>query len=128
MSLTVAGAGSNATVAALFLQTITGVSVTTAGTGYGTFTAITTIGGGNTAATPAWTNPEINLTGYTPRPATIPVTLSGTGLSTVTTITDGGLFLSSPSPMPITNGIITTVTVLALTLGGANDSVRIQAF
>lgn len=125
MSLTVAGAGATATVVPLFLTTVTGVSVTTAGTGYGTFTAITTIGGGNTQ-TGAFTNPQHNLTGFTPRPATIPVTLSGTGLSTVTTITDGGLFLSSPSPMPVTNGIITTVTSLVLTLGSANTTVRVQ--
>lgn len=126
MSLTVAGAGATATAVPLFLQTITGVSVTTAGTGYGTFTAITTIGGGNTNQTTAFTNPQHNKLGFTPRPATIPVTLSGTGLSTVTTITDGGLFLSAPSPMPITNGIITTVTSLVLTMGSANDTIRIQ--
>lgn len=126
MSLTVAGAGSNATVAALFLQSVIGVSITTAGTGYGTFTALTTIGGSQTAASPAWTNPEIQLLGYAPRPATIPVTLSGTGLSTVTTITDGGLFLSTPSPLPLTNGIITTVTSVVLTLGSQNDTVRLQ--
>lgn len=128
MSLTVAGAGANATVAALFLNSITGVSVTTAGTGYGTFTQITTINGQNTAAAAAWTNPAAYLTGYTPRPAMIPVTLSGTGLSTVTTITDGGLFLSTPGALPLTNGIITTITSLVFTLGGQNDTIRLQSF
>lgn len=125
MSLTVAGAGATATVVPLFLQTVTGVSIATAGTGYGTFTELTTIGGYN-SNTGAFTNPQHNMTGFVPRPAVIPVTLSGTGLSTVTTILDGGLFLASPSPMPITNGIITTVTSVVLTMGSLNDTVRVQ--
>lgn len=127
MSLTVVGAGTGATVAALFLNSITGASIISGGGGYGTFTALTTLNGGFAAAAPALTNPEISLQGFVPRPATIPLTLTGTALTTFTAIQDGGLFLSTPGPLPLTNGIVTTVASIALTLGGQNDSFRVQS-
>jgi len=125
MTLTVAGAGATATVVPLFLQTITSVTVANAGTGYGTFTQLTSIGGFNTNAG-AFTNPQENKTGFVPRPAVIGVALSGTGISSITTIYDGGLFLGTPTPIPITNGVVTTVSTPTAVLGSVNDTVRLQ--
>lgn len=127
MSLTVAGAGSNATVAALFLTALTNVTLTTAGTGYGTITELTTVFGQQIAASPAWTNPAIQLLGFVPRPARASLTVAGGTLSAVGTIYDAGLFLSTPQAVPVTNGIITTAATIALTLGGVNDSTLLQS-
>lgn len=125
MTLTVTGAGTTATVVPLFLETTTAVTSVSGGAGYGTFTQLTTIGGFNTN-TPALTNPSINLRDFLPRPAQIGLALSGTAIASATTIYDGGLYLNSASPVPVTNGVITTAASLTITAGSVNDTVRIQ--
>lgn len=127
MSLTITGAGASATATPLFLQTTTSVTVGNAGVGYGTLTALTTSGGYNTTASPSWTNPSIQLYGFVPRQAQIAMAMSGTGLTSVTSITDGGLFLSTPAAVPLTNGIVTTISTLTIVLGSANTTARIQS-
>lgn len=126
MSLTVVGAGASATATPLFMQTATSVTVANAGAGYGTFTALTTSGGYNTTANPSFTNPTIQLYDYIPRQAQIALAMSGTGITSVTSITDGGLFLSTPVAVPLTNGIISTVSTLTVVLGSANTTVKMQ--
>lgn len=126
MSLTITGAGASATANPLFLQTTTSVTVGNAGAGYGTFTALTTTGGGNTVASPSFTNPVIQLYEFVPRQAQIALAMSGTGITSVTSIVDGGLFLSTPIAAPITNGIVTTISTLTIVLGSANTTLRIQ--
>jgi len=127
MSLTVAGAGTTATVVPVFLQSVTAATVTTVGIGYGASAQMTTTGGFNTN-TPAFTSPQISFAGFTPRPAVIALTGLGAGgtVSTVGTIYDGGLYLGTPLAAVIGNGIVSTVAVIALTLGSQNDTVRIQ--
>ena len=127
MSLTVVGAGASATVTPLFLETVTGISsVNAAGSGYGAFTALTTIGGYNTTASPAFTNPEQQLYNFVPREAYIALALSGTAISSVASVVDGGLYITAPSPLPLTNGIVTTAASLTLSLGGANTQIKMQ--
>lgn len=125
-TLTIAGAGASATATPLFLQTITATSVTTAGAGYGTATVLTTVGGYNTVASPAFTNPLFQQYEYVPREANIPLTITTGAVSSATSIVDGGLFLTTPLAQVQTNGLITTVASIALTLGGANTSIRMQ--
>lgn len=126
MSLTIAGAGASATATPLFMQTATSVTVNSGGGGYGTYTQITTIGGYNTTASPSFTNPTIQLYGYVPRQAQIAVALSTGAISSVTSVVDGGLFITAPLPVPITNGIVTTVASLTMVMGSANTNARIQ--
>lgn len=127
MSLTITGAGASATATPLFMQTATSVTVASGGGGYGTYTNITTIGGYNTVASPSFTNPTIQLYDFVPRQAQIAVALTGTAITSVTSVVDGGLFLSAPGPVPVTNGIVSTVASLTMVLGSANTTVKIQA-
>lgn len=125
MSLTVAGAGTNATVAAIFLQTTTSASITGTSTGYTAGTEVTT-NGGRVTSTPAWTNPEHELFNFVPRKAQLATTLTGTSITSVTNVPDGGLFLSAPTAIPLSNAVVSTAATITLTLGGANDTVRLQ--
>lgn len=128
MTLTVAGAGTTATAVPLFLQTLTSAATTTVvsgGGGYGTFTQLTTVGGFNNN-TPAFTSPQVSMTGFLPRPAAATFALTGTAITSVANLVDAGLFMSSPSPVPVTNGIVTTVASITVLLGSQSDTVRIQ--
>lgn len=124
-TLTIAGAGASATATALFLQAITSVTSVSAGAGYGV-TQLTTSSGANTVASPIWTNPEIELYNFVPRPAQIPLTITGGTLTSVTSITDGGLFLSSPGPLFQSSGVVTTAASVTFVRGGVNTGARIQ--
>lgn len=124
-TLAIAGAGVSATATPLFLQAITSVTSVSAGTGYGV-TQLTTSSGGNTTASPIWTNPEIELYNFVPRPAQIPLTITGGTLTSVTSITDGGLFLSSPGALFLSSGVVTTAASVTFVRGGVNTGCRIQ--
>lgn len=123
MSLTISGAGATATAVPVFLQTLTSATLNGAGVGYGATAQLTSIGGWNTNV-PAFTNPQISLTGFTPRPCNASlVTGSGTVVS-LNTIYDGGLYLATPVYLGLTNGVITTIATFVGVLGNTQDTVR----
>lgn len=133
ITLTVAGAGTQGTVVANVLQTITAASVSGQGLGYGTVAALlTTTGGGPNAGT-ITNNPDFLGLAWRPRPAQInlAVTAVGTLATQVGTIYDGGMFLSAPNAVIATNPTTqTTVSVtagtIALTMGSRPDIVTLQ--
>ncbi len=125
MSLTVAGAGTTATVVPLFLQTVASASFTNVGAGYGAGSQLSSTGGFNTN-TPAFTSPQISKTGFVPRPVVASLVQSGGTFTSINTIYDAGLFLSTPLSLPLTNGIATTISTIVFTMGSVNDTVRIQ--
>lgn len=124
-SLTIAGAGTSAAATIVPMWTVTGTSIASAGAGYSTNAVITTVGG-VPSATPANTNPDIELTAYIPRPAQIGVAaVSGGTITTIGTIYDGGLFCGTPTSV-IAGGAPTTSATIALTLGSTNATVKMQ--
>lgn len=126
-TVTVSGTGgSGSTVIGVLLQTVTAASISGAGIGYGTAAEITTIGGYNTS-TEAFTNPSIEAKGFIPRKAIIgPPTLTATSLTAVGTIVDGGLFVSAPTAIVMSNGVPTAGATVLLTLGSAPYTAGIQ--
>lgn len=124
-TLTVTGAGNSATATAVMLWTATGITITTAGANYAANNEITSVGG-ITAATPAWTNPEIEMTDWVPRKASMLASLAGGAITGVTTIYDGGLFTGTPNALVLTNSAPTTFASVAFTLGGASDTILLQ--
>src|SRR5208282_1128264 len=137
VTLTVAGAGTNATIVPNVMQTILTCSTTGNGTGWGTVAAaITTVGGSASVGT-ITNSPEFNNIAFRPRPAQIQVTLTGAGTiaAQVGTIYDGGLFLNKPNAVLLpsqfaggpTPGLGSIVgPTITFTMGGANDLVIIQ--
>ena len=128
------GGGSGAAATAVMAFTVTGLTVTTAGSGYAfPGTGITTIGGsllGTTSGTAAATNSValgVNL--LVPRQAQITATAgSGTGVQ-VGVIIDGGLFQTPPTPIafpgPFAIGVGSAPQAAAafgITVGGVNDT------
>lgn len=124
-TLTVAGAGSGATVAAVWMSTL--VSATVASTGVWTGgAALTSVGGGN--GTTSWiVNPSISEQGFISRPIQALLSGGSNSLTSVSALYDGGLFLATPNLVvsPITNGSLATVTITA-TYGGVVDTVLLQ--
>ena len=128
------GGGSGAAATAVLAQTITGVTVTTGGSGYPAAVGIQTFGGtvvGQTSYAGAGTNsPLVSLYPLMPpRQATIVATQgSGSGIGIVA-IADGGLFTAPPVAYGVpgtTGGSGSSVAaVFGLTMGGANDTVFI---
>lgn len=124
-SLTIAGAGSSAAATIVPMWTITGTSITSGGAGYAADNMITTLGG-RTSATPAYTNPEVELTGYIPRQAQITVGgVTGGTITTVGSIIDGGLFTGTPTTL-LVGGAPSTAATIGFTLGSVNTTVRMQ--
>lgn len=138
ITLGIAGGGTNATLVANVLTSVTAVTVTGAGTGYGTVSALlTTVGGAPSVGT--LTNSELLGLAWRPRPAQVGLTIStgagGTIAAQNGTIFDGGLFLQSTTTAP--NYVIVTQPLtsstqayvnatLALTMGTRPDIVTIQ--
>lgn len=119
-SLTIAGAGTSAAATITPMWTLTGTSITSGGAGFSTTGFITSIGG-VPSATPAFTNPAIELTGYIPRPAQVGIAAAGGGtISTVGTIYDGGLFTGTPTLVAVGGS---TMATIAATLGSTNATV-----
>lgn len=134
-TLTVAGAGTGASLTGFAMQTVTSGSVSTgAAAGYGTVSALlSTIGG--VPPTGTISNPEFNHIAWLPRPAQIALTVTGAGsiAPQVGTIYDGGLFNTNVAPgfiLAAQPGLAGTGTVnalgFALTMGGTTDICSMQ--
>lgn len=145
ITLTVSGAGTNATVSAIMMQTITAASLTGGSTiaGASVSALVTTVNGYPLSAGPATptsgtiTNgPTYLLLGARPRPAQIALTVgaAGTLAAQTGTLYDSGLFYSVPTPivMGLTNlaaavvGTIVGSSTIALTMGSKADIITLQ--
>lgn len=128
ITLTVAGAGTNATVTPNVMQTVTAVSVTGGGVGYGATVnnLVTTVGGYPSTGTIA-NDPNGLYLAFRPRPAQVSVV---SGNSTIAAqaglVYDGGLFLGTPTAIVSPQGIVSTVATIALTMGSRPDFVIMQ--
>jgi hypothetical protein len=137
ITLSVTGAGTQASASAIVMQTATKVSITTAGVGFGTLSApIFSVGGvaptGGIAANPA----SLGLS-WLPRMLQAAATVAGASGSISlqnATIYDGGLFLSPPiaalafggTAAAGVGGVSISGPVIALTMGGQYDIVTMQ--
>jgi len=138
VTLSVAGAGTGASLSAQCLQTVTKASVTGAGSGYGTLAALLTTVGGVPSTGSINNNPDGLGLSWRPRQAQIGLGVvaaaNGTiSANTVGTIYDGGLFLTNSKPnfvlvtQPITATTVAVVNAtIALTMGGRNEIVTLQ--
>ena len=125
-TLTISGGGSGATLSIVQLTTLTGATISGGGAGFNSSAYLTTKGG-QPAATAAYLNPSIELTGYTPRPAVANLTLTGTTISALGTIYDGGLFAGTPTAVVLQGGLApTTAATISLALGNTNATVFMQ--
>lgn len=125
VSLTMGGTNTTlATVAMVIMQTVVGLqTVSAAGAGYSS-PGLTTVGG--VPSVSALVTPASIGKGWRPRPADILLsTGGGSGVLSIATIYDGGLFLGTPTP-EIFGGLPTTVATVTLQMGGATDHVVIQ--
>ena len=137
ITLTVAGAGTGASLSAMVLQTVTAASVSGAGSGYGTISALLTTVGGVPAAGSISNNADGLGLAWLPRPAQIGLAVTaaagGTLGTQLGTIYDGGLFLTNSAPAfvlstsPITATTVAVVgATIALTMGSRKDVVTLQ--
>lgn len=138
ITLTVSGAGTQGTVVANVMQTVTAASVSGAGTGYGTVSALLTTVGGVPAAGTITNSPEYLGLAWRPRPAQIALAVTaaanGTVGTQVGTIYDGGLFVTNAAPgfviatRPIDGGasFANVAATIALTMGSRHDIVTLQ--
>ena len=124
-TLAIAGSGASAAATALVLNTITAASVTAAGAGYGAAASLTTVGGNNTVASPTFTNPLVQFYDFIPRAASV-VLGASTSITSIGSIIDGGLFLSTPTALAVGVGIVSSLATIGITLGGANTTIRMQ--
>lgn len=133
-TLSVTGAGSNATLVGNVLQTVVTASVSTLGVGYGTVSALLTTVGGVPAAGSITNNPDFLGLAWRPRPAQIGLTVTGAGTigTQAGNIYDGGLFLTNAAPAavvitsPLAAGSVTTTAIIGLTMGSRPDIVTLQ--
>lgn len=137
ITLSIAGTGSNATLSVNVLQTLTAVTVTGAGTGYGTLQALLTTVGGIPLTTGTITNgPDARGLSWRPRPAQVGLTITGAAGSILAQdglIYDGGLFLTASAPNYVLSTQPLTATTQAyvgatitLTMGSRPDIVTLQ--
>ena len=141
VTLTVAGAGTGASLSAQVLQTIQTVSVTTVGTGYGTVSALLTTVGGVPSTGSISNNPDGAGIAWRPRPAQVGLSVAGTGVNGTLslqkgTIYDGGLFLTNAAPNIVlaltpaigatTSAIFATVASISVTMGNRKDIATLQ--
>lgn len=135
ITLTPAGAGTNATLLANVLTTIITASVFGQGTGYGPAAELTTVGGAPPTSGSLSLAPDALLLGWRPRPAQVGLTIGGAG--SVTTqlgaIYDGGLFHCNTTPnYVVLTQPATTVTqafvaaTITLTFGPRPDIITLQ--
>jgi len=133
VTVTIGGAGSNATLAANVMQTVKAGSVVGTGLGYGTVGALLTTSGGAGNAGTVTNSPEFLGLAFRPRPAQInlAVTAGGTLAAQVGTIVDGGLFLSAPAaviatnPLPGANVTVSGATI-SFVMGSRPDIITVQ--
>lgn len=139
ITLTIGGAGTNATLVPNVLMAMNACSVTGVGSGYGTLQALlTTVGGAPSIGTIAASSNNLRLA-WRPRPAQVGLTVTAAANGTLAAqngaIYDGGLFLASTGVSPnfvIVSQPVTASTqayvgaTLAITYGAVNDVVTIQ--
>lgn len=118
ITLTVSGAGANATCSAVMLQTITAASVVGSFTVGGVSGAAVTSQGGAYPTSTFTNSPEFLGLAGRPRRAQIGLAVGGVGTiaAQVGTIIDGGLFYSAPTA--ITESLYTTQGVGSITGSG----------
>ncbi len=135
------GGGSGATATAIMALTITGVTISTPGSGYSTPVVIQSIGGTVTSAAAVSNSASISTGLMIPRQATIQATVSSGGVSifngnpnTPGGIIDGGIFQTAPqlyaTPGPImtaTSNTGLTAAIITPIMGFANDFFFFQA-
>ena len=134
-TLSISGAGSNATIVGNAMQAVTAASVSGAGTGYGTVSALLTTVGGTPGTGTITNGPDGRRLSWLPRQAQVglAVTNIGTLATQVGAIYDGGLFVTNAVPNYV---IVTqdttqatqaiTAGTIALTMGGVQDFVGLQ--
>jgi len=119
------GGGSGAVATAIMDWTITAYSATGAGAGYTVPVQVTGLGG-QVSGTAINTNPLFDKQLVTIRNANIQAALSATGITvTGAIVIDGGRYQAAPTAMILSSYAPTTVATLALTMGGATDTVLI---
>lgn len=136
VTLTVSGAGTQGTVSAVVLQTITAASVTGAGAGFGTVAALMSSVGGGWPTGTITNSPEFLGLAFRPRPAQVSLAVTGAPTlgsiaAQVGTIIDGGLFASAPTPalgFPGNSGTVGSIVgpTITLTTGSRPDIVILQ--
>jgi len=133
ITLAVAGAGSSATVQAIYMSTVTAATVAAPGVGYGLSPSLVTTVGGYPPTGTITNNPDFNYLTFFPRPAQISLTPSNTSVSagTAGVVYDGGLFVSAAAPTSIwltggTVGTIATIGNVALVMGSRPDIAIMQ--
>ena len=133
MTLTLAGAGSSATIVPNVLQTMLTASVVGGGVGtFGSVAALLTTVGGSASVGTITNSPEFNNRAFRPRATHAAFAVTGTNsiAPQVGTIYDGGLFLSTPTPIlagqPATGTTLASIGTIVLTWGGAQDFVTMQ--
>lgn len=133
VTVTPAGVGSAATLTANILQTVKLATVVGTGLGYGTVGALLTTTGGGTNTGTVTNSPAFLGLAFRPRPAQInlAVTAGGTLAAQAGTILDGGLFLTAPNAVVVTNplpGANVTISgaTISLQMGSRPDIAIIQ--
>jgi len=132
ITLTVNGAGTQATIVPNVMQTIITASLAGTGLGQGTVTGMVTSTGGAPSVGTITNSPEYNHLAFRPRQAQITsaITAGGTIAAQLGTIIDGGLFMSTPTPIQLGGGFGAAGSVvnntITFTMGGVPDFVQIQ--
>lgn len=138
ITLSLAGAGSSATIQALYMTTVTAGTVSGVGAGYATTAGLLTTVGGYPPTGTITNGPDFNYLTWFPRPAQISLTPANASLSvgTAGVVYDGGLFVSAAAPTalflanPVAGSIVGTGTIgtFALVVGSRPDIAIIQPF
>ncbi len=125
LTITSATGGSGAATA-LRMSTLTAATVASAGTWTGG-AYLTTIGG-NGAQTAQFANPSVDGSGFIPRPAQALLSGASSSLTSISTLYDGGLFLSAPTVVVTSVGgaAFGTSATITGTFAGAADGVIMQ--
>ena len=138
ITLTVGGAGTNATLTANVMQTVQSVTVTGAGTGYGTLSALLTTVGGAPQAGSITATPEHSYTAFRPRPAQVGLAVTAAANGSIAAqngvIYDSGLFVTNAAPsyviltQPIAGGssFANAAATLVMTMGSVSDIIQLQ--
>lgn len=129
------GGGSSAAATAVMCFTVTGFTVTTAGSTYGNAQpfAIVTTGGIVGGSAGSVVNPLLGPGMFIPRQANISGTTTAGGAiqTTGSVINDGGLFQAVPTGAVLPAGSAipsTTIAQVAMTVGGVTDTSWLQPF
>ena len=127
-TLTIGGAGSSGAASVILLQTLTGVSVRSGGTGIQNTCGLISVGGivtGNVN-----TQPQVEMTDFLPRPCQATVVVSGGSLNSIGTIYDGGMFAVGNTPTLLLIGgsgsIFSTGASITGIFGSTNSSAILQ--